>query len=186
MKNVISKSQDLDDLERSAENIANSQQQSHVDDRIQDLGVSMAEEPIPPARKSKSERPQFIGTSFVVENKVNEWMERNEKQKEQAKIPDDDLENDYLKARTYLNLFRTLDFLDLMAYALGKIIADSSHLKRDRRPPQTMKRQEILKAKKIKFEKRSPSKKDEIHKIDQKLNRVQILQLLKDGSHKVK
>ena len=97
LKNVISKSQDLDDHERSTDNNENPQQ--HADDHIQDLGVSMAEEPIPPGRKSKSERPQFIGTSFVVENKVNEWMERNEKQKEQAKIPDDDLENDYLKAR---------------------------------------------------------------------------------------
>ena len=103
MKNVISKSQDLnDDLEPSTDNdlvITNPQQQGHVDDHVKDLGVSMAEEPMPPGRKSKSERPQFIGTSFVVENKVNEWMERNEKQKEQAKIPDDDLENDYLKAR---------------------------------------------------------------------------------------
>ena len=66
-------------------------------DNVKDLGVSMAEKPIPPNRKSKSERPQFIGTSFVVETKVNEWMERNEKQKEKANIADDDLEQDYLK-----------------------------------------------------------------------------------------
>ena len=100
LKNAISKSQDLDDLEtdqRTADNNENTQQKSHVTDNVKDLGVSMAEEPIPPSRKSKSERPQFIGTSFVVETKVNEWMERNEKQKENAKIADDDLEQDYLK-----------------------------------------------------------------------------------------
>ena len=49
-----------------------------------------------------------------------------------------------------------------------------------------MKRQGMLKARKIKFERRSPSKKDEIHKIDQKLNRVQIHRPPKDGFHKVK
>ena len=100
LKNAISKSQDTDDLEndqRTADNNENTQQKSHVTDNVKDLGVSMAEKPIPPNRKSKSERPQFIGTSFVVETKVNEWMERNEKQKEQAKIADDDLEQDYLK-----------------------------------------------------------------------------------------
>ena len=74
-----------------------------MNDVAPDLGVSMAEEPISPARKSKSERPQFIGTSFVVENKVNEWLERNEKQKEHAKVPDEDLEKDYLKARIMKN-----------------------------------------------------------------------------------
>jgi hypothetical protein len=58
----------------------------------------MAEEPIPPGRKSKSERPKFIGTSFVVENKVNDWLERNEKQNERTKIPDENLEKDYLKS----------------------------------------------------------------------------------------
>ena len=67
-----------------------------------------------------------------------------------------------------------------------QIIADESHSKKDRRRQQTMKRREILKAKKIKSERRSPSKKDEIPKIDQKLNRVQILQLPKDGYHKAK
>ena len=100
LKNAISKSQDTDDLEndqRTADNNENTQQKSHVTDNVKDLGVSMAEKPIPPNRKSKSERPQFIGTSFVVETKVNEWMERNEKQKENAKIADDDLEQDYLK-----------------------------------------------------------------------------------------
>ena len=72
-----------------------------MNNHVPDLGVSMAEEPIPPDRKSKSERLQFIGTSFVVENKVNEWLERNEKQNEQAKVPDEDLEKDYLKARIF-------------------------------------------------------------------------------------
>ena len=76
-----------------------------MNDVAPDLGVSMAEEPISTARKSKSERPQFIGTSFVVENKVNEWLERNEKQKEHAKVPDEDLEKDYLKARIMKNPF---------------------------------------------------------------------------------
>ena len=101
MKNVLSKSQDLDELEpdHRIDNDEKTQQQNQVNDHAPDLGVSMAEEPISPARKSKSERPQFIGTSFVVENKVNEWLERNEKQNEQAKVPDEDLEKDYLKAR---------------------------------------------------------------------------------------
>ena len=105
LKNVLSKSQDLDDLEPDQrlpiENEDKTQQQNNVNDHAPDLGVSMAEEPIPPGRKSKSERPQFIGTSFVVENKVNEWLERNEKQNEQAKVPDEDLEKDYLKARIF-------------------------------------------------------------------------------------
>ena len=105
MKNVLSKSQDLDELEpdHRIDNGEETQQQNQVNDHAADLGVSMAEEPISPARKSKSERPQFIGTSFVVENKVNEWLERNEKQKEQAKVPDEDLEEHYLKARIMEN-----------------------------------------------------------------------------------
>ena len=105
MKNVLSKSQDLDELEpdHRIDNDEKTQQQNQVNDHAADLGVSMAEEPISSARKSKSERPQFIGTSFVVENKVNEWLERNEKQKEQAKVPDEDLEEDYLKARIMEN-----------------------------------------------------------------------------------
>ena len=99
---MLSKSQDLDELEPEHripnDSDSKNQQQNQENDVAPDLGVSMAEEPISTARKSKSERPQFIGTSFVVENKVNEWLERNEKQKEHAKVPDEDLEKDYLKA----------------------------------------------------------------------------------------
>ena len=99
----MSKSQDLDELESDhrvpIDNGTKTHQENQANDHAPDLGVSMAEEPIASARKSKSERPQFIGTSFVVENKVNEWLERNEKQKEQAKVPDEDLEKDYLQAR---------------------------------------------------------------------------------------
>ena len=91
------------------------QQQNQVNDVAPDLGVSMAEEPISPARKSKSERPQFIGTSFVVENKVNEWLERNEKQKEHAKVPDEDLEKDYLKARIMKN-FQSYQQIPMVHY----------------------------------------------------------------------
>ena len=103
----MSKSQDLDELESDhrvpIDNGTKTHQENQANDHAPDLGVSMAEEPISSARKSKSERPQYIGTSFVVENKVNEWLERNEKQKEQAKVPDEDLEKDYLKARIMEN-----------------------------------------------------------------------------------
>ena len=103
----MSKSQDLDELESDhrvpIDNGTKTHQENQANDHAPDLGVSMAEEPISSARKSKSERPQYIGTSFVVENKVNEWLERNEKQKEQAKVPDEDLEKDYLKARIMKN-----------------------------------------------------------------------------------
>ena len=119
LKNVISKSQDLDELEPDHrvpnDSDSKTQQQNQVNDVAPDLGVSMAEEPISPARKSKSERPQFIGTSFVVENKVNEWLERNEKQKEHAKVPDEDLEKDYLKARIMKN-FQSYQQIPMVHY----------------------------------------------------------------------
>ena len=69
-----------------------------------------------------------------------------------------------------------------MIYSISVI----SHSKKDQHQQPTTKRQAILKAKKTKFEKRNHSKKEEIRKIDQKLNPVQIHQHLRVGFHRVK